>query len=166
MRCLKTSFKKKRERALKANEELALSMAQRTEQERKHRTGRLMKLGILALQYIDAGDLTLLSRLEESALKQFRKRKIDRLDFELDDAMNWFDKKREDVMLKKTERPRNGEAITKKVASSPLPTYSASAPIPTPSASSRAVVPTAARGAAAPATPSTPNSASSSAASA
>jgi hypothetical protein len=51
-----------------------------------------------------AGDLALLAKFERGALEQFADRKVDRLDFELDDALNWFDKTREEAMISMAQK--------------------------------------------------------------
>ena len=103
-------LRRQREAALKASERLANTLAKDTETKRKRRNGRLHKLGVLAEQMFLAGDLSLLSRFESVALEQFASRRFDRLDFELDDAMNWFDKTREEAMLRKSQKAEKVEA--------------------------------------------------------
>lgn len=141
---------------LKAQERLGVTLVKERDKKRKRRDGRLLKLGVLAEQMFLAGDLTLLGRFEDAALAQFKDRKVDRLDFELDEPFNWFDKTREEAMVAKAEK---GEPA--KGPSAPPSTSPASPATPGKAASSAASRPASngAAGTNGAASPATPNSA-------
>jgi len=96
---------KLQEKAQKATERYATTLASAAEKERKRRTGRLIKLGAAAVQMFEAGDLTLLDRFEQSITRGFGVRKIDRLDFGLDEDDNWFDRMRDEIRAKAASKP-------------------------------------------------------------
>lgn len=121
-------IQKQRAAALRANERLAAALAKDADSKRKRRDGRLLKLGVLAEQMFLAGDLSLLSRFEAAATEQFASRKIDRLDFELDEDMNWFDKTREEAMLRKSQKAAEQEATKASSAASATSAQGATSP--------------------------------------
>lgn len=143
-----SNIQKRQERVLKAQEQLGVALITERETKRKRRDGRLLKLGVLAEQMFLAGDFTLLSRFESAALEQFSGRKVDRLDFEFDETLNWFDKTREETMLAKAQPA--AAAAPPKAAAAPAPVAPAAvaATKPTPNQSSR---PSVASGSATPA---------------
>jgi hypothetical protein len=117
---------------LKAQERFGLTLAKERDNKRRRRDGRLLKLGVLAEQMFLAGDLTLLARFEQAGLEQFKDRKTDRLDFQLDETFNWFDKTREEAMAAKAAKgeppkaagPSAGAGTAATVASKPVATTS------------------------------------------
>jgi len=88
---------------LKAQKRLGITLVNEEKKTKKRRDGRLIKLGVLAERMFLAGDVALLARFESAALEQFSSRKGDRLDFELDEPLNWFDKVREEGMIGKAQ---------------------------------------------------------------
>jgi hypothetical protein len=133
---VQSTIEKQQQSVLKAQERLGRALAKKEEKTSKLREGRMIRLGVLAEQMFKAGDLQLLGRFETVALEQFAKGKFDRLAFELDQPLNWFDKVREDAMLAKAQQAEPTKAGSS-AASASGAASSASRPAGAPAASSK-----------------------------
>jgi hypothetical protein len=113
-------------KTLKNNERLADAISKKKETERKRRNGRLIKLGAAALAMFERGDLNLLARFETAIRDGFASRKIDRLDFGLDEPENWFEALKRQI--REGAAQLTGEASSADAGESPAARAKAGAP--------------------------------------
>lgn len=120
-----SSIEKQQQMVLNAQKRLGRTLVKEESKASKLREARLIRLGVLVEQMFKGGDVQLLGRFETVALEQFAKGKFDRLAFELDQPLNWFDKVREDAMVAKAQRSEPTKAPT---TSPSVPSSSSSSP--------------------------------------